>query len=838
MKYSNRRHLRLFHSLLSLGGIAALGCSAENPASTHESLGDEAVSATSQAVWPDSLLEKTLVRTRSLETPGTVHLTAIEERVDVGGTFSQTFYVYQPDSNGESIRFDLAAKTSTGSIDGAHQFQSVTVTSRPGQSDQTTQNLWNSAGNAVYSIATSRQGWYQLKFTYVAPNAGRTLTFRAYDAANNSLKIVWSDPPSAPVRVKATAQVSQAGAVFFKGGAYRNAQSSQSAFADNVTVDGRLLYRRSFDQGNFDFPLGSLSAGTHTLEFTLQASTYPAKFWFGLTDKGFDPTARLNQWNAVQMLYYGETHTSQYDAWNEGVAFAQGAAPGRGVRPAPIRRGTSLGVAIDHPSLNGTSANATLRVFPYGSSTQLNWTATQQANGDYAGGVYTATGFSTRYREHWRVAVPATAPVGRYVLRAFTPGGSQIGPDVAFYVVYNPYTLVASGRMSKPELDTFAYDEDEDGVNMFDAPYGTDSNAQRHHFTAIYYGQPSTGEFSPDSKVTGSFRRTGDDPLGLSALDYAMAASDGTATEFDSMRRVLRLTSQQFRYGGSDISDDTAGRFVSSIEDPSFPWSLEGASFYSRAGNELADPAQAICYTMASILPAYARALGIPSRSVTATGLGGWAEHAFAEVFIPDLPRHGGTRTSSPTSGNSDTDPWYVFDATDPGGNGNSPTWKQHSQAIAPRSQYGRAYQIINGFSETFYATTTPVIWDYNIDGQLTTNALSVTSSYASGPDYWLSGSGVTGWLGYWEKDVYRISKSATGATSVSVRMLANDGEYLTPKLCVTPVTANPALPERCASPATSVVLPPGESYVVVFNDGEPVQRFRGDSVQYILELQ
>lgn len=839
MNYSKRRHLRgLTYSLLSFGSIAALGCSAESTPGTHDALAGEAVSATSQPVWPDSLLEKTLVRTRSLETPGNVYLTSIEQRVDAGGTFSQTFYVYQPDANGESISFELSAKTSTGATDGAHQFQSVTVTSRPGQADQTTQTLWNSVGNAVYYLATSRQGWYKLQFTYVAPNAGRTLGFRAFDVANNSLQIVWSDPPSAPVRVKASARMQQAGATFFKGGAYRNATSSQSAFADNVTVDGKLLYRRSFDQGSFDFPLGWLSAGSHTLEFTLQASAYPAKFWFGVSDKTFDPTARRSAWNSVQMLYYGETHTSEYDAWNEGVAFAQGPAPGRGVRPAPIRRGTSLGVALDHASLNGSGSNATLRVFPYGSSTQLNWTATRETNGDYAGGIYTNSGFSTRYREHWRVAVPATASVGRYVLRAFTPGGAQIGEDVAFYVIYNPYSLVANGRLSKPELDTFAYDEDEDGVNMFDAPYGADANAKRHHFTAIYYGQPSMGQFSPDSKVTGSFRRTGDDPLGLSALDYAMAAADGTASEFDSMRRVLRLTSQQFRYGGSDISDDTAGRFVSTVEEPTFPWSLEGASFYSRPGNELTDPAQAICYTMASILPAYARALGIPSRSVTATGLGGWAEHAFAEVFIPDLPRHGGTQTSNATSPNSDTDPWYVFDATDPGGNGNSPTWKQYSQAIAPRAQYGRAYQIINGFSDPFYATTTPVIWDYDIDGTSTTNALSVTSSYASGPDYWLSRSGITGWLGYWEKDVYRVSKSATGATSVSVRMLPNDGEYLTPKLCVVPVTANPALPERCASPATSVVLPPGESYVVVFNDGAPVQQFRGDSVQYILELQ
>ncbi len=127
---------------------------------------------------------------------------------------------------------------------------------------------------------------------------------------------------------------------------------------------------------------------------------------------------------------------------------------------------------------------------------------------------------------------------------------------------------------------------------------------------------------------------------------------------------------------------------------------------------------------------------------------------------------------------------------------------------------------------------------DFRADGQLTTNALSVTAAYASGPDYWLSRSSITGWLGYWEKDVYRVSKTVTGANRVSVRTLPNDGEYLQPKLCVSPVSNGPPMPEQCATPATSVQLPAGESYVVVFNGTEPVQQYRGDTVQYVLELQ
>jgi hypothetical protein len=821
---------------LAVGGTAVLGCSGTDP-STGSSAATPDAAKVSQAVWPEELLERTLVPIRALKVPGNVHLTTIEQRVDGTGTFSQIFHVYQPDSNGETIRFEVGARTSTGTIDSAQRFQAVTVTSRPGEPDQTQQTFADASGQSVYSVSTSRQGWYRFQFTYVAPNSGRTLRFRAYDAGSSSLKIGWSDPPSARVQVKATVQVQQATRVFLKGGAYRTADRSQSASADSVTVDGRLLYRSSFDQGNFNFPLGWLNAGTHTVDFALQASAYnPAKFWFGINDETFDPLARFTEWSPVQFLYYGETRTADYDAWNEGVAFAQGAAPGRGVRPAPIRRGSSLGVALTHSSLNGTSANATVRVYRQGSNTQLNWAATRQTNGDYAGGIYTSTGFSTRYREHWRVAVPANAPVGRYVLRAFAPNGSQIGANVAFYVIYDPFTLVSSGRVPKPELDTYGYDEDEDGMNMKDTPFGADADAQRDHFSAIYYGDPASGQFSPDSEVTGAFRRTNEDVTSLSVLDYAMAAGDGTSSEFETMRRVFRLASQQRKYGGSDRSDDIARDIVPSADDVD-GFRLSDAAVYSRPNTEILYPGQAVCYSMAGILTAYARSAGILARAVTAQGLGGWAEHAFTEVYIPDLPRHGGTTTSSASSPESDTDPWYVFDATDPGGNAANPTWIQHSQAISPRAQYGRAFQMINGLDDQLYATTTPVEWDFRQDSEMTTNARSVTSAYAAGPDYWLSRSGITGWLGYWERDVYRVQQGA-GATRVSVRTLPNDGEFLQPLLCVAPVTTNPPLPERCASPSASVTLPAGESYVVVFNGTEPLPRYRGDSVQYVLELQ
>ena len=148
--------------------------------------------------------------------------------------------------------------------------------------------------------------------------------------------------------------------MFFKGGAYRNTDPAQFAFADSVKVNGTLLYRRGFDQGRYNFPIGRLNAGQHTLEFSLSSSAGTPKYWFGVNEKSFDPLASKGSWDPVQFLYYGAMRTGDYDAWSDGVAFAQGAATVQGSRPPPVRRGTTFTVAVEHPSLS--AGNASLRI--------------------------------------------------------------------------------------------------------------------------------------------------------------------------------------------------------------------------------------------------------------------------------------------------------------------------------------------------------------------------------------------------------------------------------------------------------------------------------------------
>jgi hypothetical protein len=796
----------------------------------------ESTGSVQQGLGPaeEDAVRKTLQPIRSLQTPGGVYMTALDVTTTSQGSFPYELHIYQPDASGEAIRFELSAREITGTVDPSHAFVSVNLTSRPGEPDQTQQTLPNANGQRVYAIASSRQGWYRFSFKHSAPTASRTVNIKAYDASGNSLKIAWADPPRTPAGVRARVTVEQSSNAFLKGGAYRNASPTQFAYVDNVKVNGTLLYRRSFDQGRYSFPLGSLGAGQHTLEFGFAASGENAKYWFGVDERSFDPAGLKSAWDKAQFLYYGAMHTGDYDAWSDGVAFAQGASVVAGVRPPPVRRGSSFAVAVEDPSLSG-SLNATLRVYPLGSGSEQTWTKSLQY--DYRGGIFVAGAPSVRYREHWRVTVPSNAPIGRYALRALTPAGSQIGSDVVFYVIHDPYPFVATGALTKAELEAYGYDEDEDGVSL-QAPFGTDNDNFRDHFTAFYDGELSFG-YTPRTKISGAFRRTQEESH-FSMLDLAVAAAEGTASEFESMRRLYRLVAQRIKYNRPDIQDN------SSITMLGYTGGLtpNDALEFAQPGTELDSHSTGQCFEYGTVLSAIGRSLGLLARPVSSfTWLGGWGNHVFAEVYIPTLPQHGGRQTSSPSSPLSDTSPWYVFDATDPNGVGLFPRqFTVLSEAIAPRAQFGKAAFVLQGPPpRPVDAVTNPTNWDpLSYDMVDASGVLTVSAAYESGPEFWLTESGVTGWIGYGEKDVYRISKSSTGAKAVRVRSLPSGGEFLNIKLCVGSASNVPVMPDRCAGAATWQSLPAGESYVVVFNDAEdmPQRYLRGDSVRYVLELE
>ncbi len=824
--------------ILTAGGVLSCSAAPDDGETLEETVELGAVSS-SLGVTEQAAVERTLAPVRALEAPAGVFMTSIEQTSTATGALAHVVHVYQPDSTGESVRFEVAVRTSAGVLDYGHTFTAVSLASRPGEPDEVTQPLQNASAQRVYSISNSRQGWYRFTFTHNAPTSGRTLTIKAYDATGNPLKIAWSDPPGIQTQVRVGLSVAQATNIFFKGGAYRNASPSSAAFADNVRVNGTLLYRRSFDQGQYNFPLGRLNAGQHTLEFSLSSSGGTPKYWFGVNDKSFDPLNGKSAWDPVQFLYYGAMRTGDYDPWHEGVAFSQGSMIS-GSRPPPVRRGTTFAVALDHSSLN--TADATLRISQLLSpQNELNWSKTLPSGYDYSGAIFVAGSPSTRNREHWRVSVPSDAPVGRYMLQAFAPGGAQIGENVVFYVIHNPYTLLASGAISKAELETYGYDEDEDGM-LLQGDYGVDRDNLRDHFTATYE-LTSPGNYWPTTRLTAAFRRTRDETF-PSMLDMAVASMDGTTNEFESMLRLYRIVSQRIKYGHKESLHDMADLFIGYLE----PFDPSMAFWFSLPGMELGAPKQGQCYEYASMLAALARSAGLLSRSVSSSHwLGGWGNHVLTEAYVPGSPEHGGKQTSSNASANSDVDPWYVFDATDPKGTSTvmPRAFHVHSEAVAPRAQYAKATTVLRGPSpQPLNVVTTSTTWDPFITSSIYASNPSlsnVSAAYTSGPDFWLTSSGTTGWVGYGEKDVYRINKASTGARAVRVSVAPGSfSSNWDLKLCVGSASNVPVMPDRCSNAASSQLLPAGDSYVVVFNDVEdyPSRYLRGDVTKYVLDLE
>jgi transglutaminase superfamily protein len=816
------------NGLFCVGLLGPLGCGPtdlqEAPSASHQALDERDAPAVARIHEP----------MRRLETSngGRVYMTSIEETFPGSGSFDQEVFFFQPSATGQGFRIELSAKTSTGAVDTSHSFQDLTLTSHPADVSESQQTLPNASGQRVYVLPTSRAGWYGLHFTYAMPYPGRTLTIQVYDNAGKALPMAWSDPPGENVRVRAKLWADAPTRAYLKGGAYRSGDATLSAYADSVKVDGSLLYRRGFDQGQFNYPLGELGSGLHTVEFTLSTSSpHPTKFWFGINETSFDPNGIKTSWAPVQVLYYGATHTGDYDAWSQGVAFAQGPTLTAGVRPPPVRKGTTFPVALEHSGLNGQTA--TLRIYPLGSGTATGWPVTLSSK--YTGGIFTTSGPSARYREQRLVSVPSNAPVGAYVLRATLPSGAQLGQDVLFYVLFDPYRSLGNGY-SKLELETYGYDEDEDGANLY-GDYGPDRDNRRDHFTTYYNGSAASG-YTQQTKITGAFLRTGDASW-FSLLDMAMAASQGTSTEFEAMRRLYRMVSQQLGYNRPSMRDDSSVTF---LDGNAFLPSW--ASQYSRPGTEIDRPVSAQCFDYATVLVALARSAGVMARPVSSTGwLAGWANHAFTEAYIPSssLPQHGGKVSSDPASANSDGDPWYAFDATDPSAlHYDYHEWPVFSEAIAPRAQFGRTALALSG-PGVVDAVTTRLNWNpMNTEVLEEASLLSVAPAYTSGPEFWLTQSGVSGWIGRGEKDVFRISKSLTGARAVKVRVLSTGADYLIPKLCISSVASSPALPTRCADAATTYNLPAGESYVAVFNDAPDVpghRNLRGDSVHYALDL-
>ncbi len=818
--------------------------------------------------------------------PSDVYLTSFSASFQYEGSYAHTVYLYQPEESAAVLRFTLqSAIAGTTSSDDASVFRNVQLLRNPGQQDESEQELTATASGDGYEATTRAKGWYALKFSYQAPGTNRTLTYRGVDANGAPIKTAWIAPSGKTAQFRATFRVDRPTHVYFKGGAFSGASIQQFAFTDNIKVDGELLYRRSFNQGLFNYPMGYLPSDTHSLDFDFTAwSGAPSQSWFGVSSVSFDPKQReaaegavapagetnaKTQWDPVQFVYQGPMHTGDYDAWSEGVAFAQsqtpagsggsGTFPRLGVRPPPVRRGTTFSIALEHEKLAGPESNATLELSLLDSNTSLNWPVTSAPSLDYSGGIFTEAGFSTRSREHWSITVPVHAPIGRYVLRAFAPDRTPIGSDVLFYVLHNPHTYVGTEGLTKAEVETYGYDEDEDGLG-WNLVEGAGQDADQDHLRDQYVvvvGHPGNAEdgallpgesYGANAAYSAAFRRTsGRASWDHSLLDYAMASAHGATSEFETMVRLLRFVSQRKWYTNMsasvvDVEEELGASALDELERE-----LALAAACSQSGYESSDCVRggAVCYTSATLLGAITRSTGILARAVNA------GSHAVTEAYLPTPP----DGALFP-----DADRWFVFDATDHKSNmagpfavGSDPNvqpsyhfWNLWG-AVAPRGQYCLAEKLaaqVQGGIERCSWITTSVDWEAPTNRgsfQIPSSGVKdLAPEYNSSTGYWITKSGVTGWLSFGDKDVYRISKSTAGGDYLRVVAQPSFGSSnLAPELCIypSPLVSGATSSKRCADAASVRRIPEGESYVVVFNDSENMTRYHGDVTRYRIEV-
>jgi hypothetical protein len=788
------------------------------------------------------------------------------------GEYAHTAYFYQPNAALVAVRFTLRSEISgTSTRDPATVFGNMSLVRNPDQPNPTEEGLTAVVDGVHFDGVTRGQGWYALKFVYRPTGSNRVMTYEAVDAQGSPMKTAWVAPSGKNCKVTANFKVTSAQNVYFKGAAFSGATIQQFAYADNIKVNGKLMYRKSFDQGFFNHPIGFLPGMTHSLEFDFAAwPGAPSRSWFGVSAVSFDPNQVKTRWDAVQFLYQGPMHTGDYDAWNEGVAFAQSTGsvgtgnasfPRLGVRPPPVRRGTTFGIAVENSSLVGTSSNAIVEIAQADTGTLVTWPRSITSGFDYLGGVYSSVGWSPTGREHWNVTIPMDAAIGRYVLKAYTPSRTQIGSDVLFYVIHNPYAYVGTAGLTKAEVEAYGYDEDEDGLgwNLASTQADADQDHGRDNYVVVVsipnyddqggYTPPET--YSGTVVNTGAFRRSSDRATwDHSMLDYAMASVQGTTTEFESMVRLLRFVNQRATYENSRMSEDAEGGLGGwAEEDPARTLAIANACSQPGTVPPECVHGRAVCYTFASRLAAIARSAGLISRALNSD------THAVTETYLPNPPNG----TSFPNG-----DRWFVFDSTDHKSNPEGGFADPYDPSDQPSAFFGNYWESVGqrgqhclgqkftlaiesasvGNPRCNWITTSldwvvpegPGSFDLGSNG-----GKILTADYETDAGYWIPASGMTGWLAFGDKVVYRINKASVNANYIRVRALPSKaGTNLVPEMCILapPLELSASkLKQRCADAANVRKIPDGDSYVVVFNDSNNLQRFHGDVTQFRIEV-
>ncbi|MDO9537986.1 MAG: hypothetical protein Q7J68_06675, partial [Thermoplasmata archaeon] len=376
-----------------------------------------------------------------------VYITDFKERLIGTGTWGYELHFYQPDDTDEMITVYVGSVDANDVAETQNSFSEIVLTQHPGATDDSEKKFYPSDADGEFSYPlTSVWGWYMLQLTYTVTVSDMYFKYNIKDASNNDLQLSWINSPGITIETEMTFHAETDTYAYFKGGAYSSTSPGDYSFVHEVKVDGNLLYEKAFDQGKYNFPIGYITQGDHTLQAKWECDgNYPAKYWEHICEHSFDPDDVKKSWDTVQITYMGNMHTKDYECWSDGVA----------VEPAVVRRGSTFMVVGEDSSYN--TGNGNVKVFSSGSSTEVSWASYKTKVEDYAGGYYVGGTFTTKYREHWEITVPSNVAVGKYDLKMYDASNTQIGGTTSFYVIFDPYQLVGTS-FRKDILETLVYD--------------------------------------------------------------------------------------------------------------------------------------------------------------------------------------------------------------------------------------------------------------------------------------------------------------------------------------------------------------------------------------------
>jgi hypothetical protein len=614
----------------------------------------------------------------------------------IDGDMGMGFYFYispeDQDRGPISLRFEFIG---TGDLDGNDRFYNISYTNEatdegdPGSiQEQYTGPETKSITWTVTDPAHYVTGDYHCSFmVHYDKDAGETPRVLAMDAVYSDgtpIPIEYFEPGvlgnyRTPLHVNLLVAGAGANPVYLRGETpfVKTASlNTQYSSIDSVKVTDfwgntvNAVGRNAFSGYGFQYELGALPAYTgpesfytcNHVEFDwMKDQNSVGRCIVHIDEAGDD-------WKDAQITYDSKYFTQDYYCWSSGLA----------TDTAVIRRGHSFRVVATNWRLQNSDASITVRNRA-GQDVTSSFTISKETGMDYP--AYDGT--HSTWRENWTVQVPATLPLGKYIVTAAC--GSWTG-IASLYVIFD----ILESTISEGEYRGYCYDEDFDGTSI---PFAIDNGRDEYDiFDGCQYPL---------------------DPYSKMVTDFAVALAEGK-TQNLLVGEAIRKFSNKVIYGcwdqfGCAASMQSTARIDVLISESQI--TLE----QTLNGGTPANPINGQCNNFAALSVALLRSIGIPSRMATGGGQygnGPWVPNL--STCLPDksIPTWGYHVWSEawlviPPSGSSDH--WYVFDATDYVGS--------ESGCSSSRKDYGRIWfpsdARVTVWSEVSDPTPIPVTSDY-----------------------------------------------------------------------------------------------------------------------------